>query len=131
MCNISGKLSLFILVATMFAVPLHVLGAEQSSKNEQSRHDQKQGMVDNLVDTVPDQDQAPTQALQNPNIIVQENLREMHGLRTGSPKPPADEPDSPLESENIGQIVLDKSNTLMDLSRVPLKYIEGRIPFFC
>jgi len=110
-------------------------------------------MEDNLGDSIPNSDLKNQQELQNPRIVVPENLQEMPEVRTVSSKN-ADsgevqtdedtdssllqktkeelkefEDELQLESVDRSKVILDKTDRLMDLSRRPLTYIQENVPF--
>ena len=92
------------------------------------------------------------QDLQNPRIVVPENLQEMPDVKTVSKKNerPDDiqtgkdsdsslthkskeeieefEDELQLEGADRGRLILDKTDQLMNLSRVPLTYIQENVP---
>ena len=102
---------------------------------------QQKGMEDNLEDSIPHVDLEEQQDLQNPRIVVQENLQEMPDVKAVS----NDDPDSSftqktkeeleeleeelqLETADKSKILLDKTDRVMELSRRPLTYIQEHVP---
>jgi hypothetical protein len=123
------------------------------AQNNSVPDSQQQGMQDDLVNSIPLDDLKQQQELQNPRIVVPENLQEMPELETtssskevsGSDQTGKDsseairprtqkeleelEAELAIESVKAGKLVLDKTDKLMDLSRRPLTYVQGHVPF--
>jgi len=124
------KLSLLFISGMLIAQAVCATGAQQN------------GMEDNLEDSIPSVDLKEQQDLQNPRIVVHENLQEMPDVKTIS----NDEPDSSfaqktreelkeleeelqLETVDKSKALLDKTDMLMEASRRPLSYIQKHVPF--
>ena len=114
--------------------------------------DQQKGMDENLEDAIPQNDRDAEQALENPRIIVPENLEEMPRVEAhsreeaakrdsseGGDESSADEKHEGLDklekeldiesTELSEQPVLEKTDHLVELSRLPLTYIQDHVPF--
>jgi phosphate-selective porin OprO/OprP len=118
---------------------------------------QRAGMQENLVEAMPEQDQDEQQdhGFSSPRIIVPENLRELPLIDVLSPDQQAAEDEEkgqdpePLlvemkesleeqldEEQNLDQTAdaerldfIEQPDKLMDLSRLPLTYIQEHVPF--
>jgi len=122
------------------------------TENAATQTNQQQGMQDNLEGSIPDSDLNEEQALENPRIVVPENLQEMSDVKTVSSKGGSseaqsdDESKSPLlqkteeelkqfedemqmESADRSKVLLDKTDEIMELSHRPLTYIQENVPF--
>jgi phosphate-selective porin OprO/OprP len=108
-------------------------------------------MQDNLEDSIPQSDPEEQQGLENPRIVVPENLKEMPEVRVVSDKESAQpqgdddsghtfaekteeeleafEKELQLESAERGPVLLEKTDKVMDLSRKPLTFIQENVPF--
>ncbi|MEH6588921.1 MAG: porin [Halioglobus sp.] len=95
---------------------------------------------------IPESDRPLEQVLENPRIIVTENLKELPRVNvtdssevdnTAKDADPSSKPLQHLEQElniettanEVGSALLNGSDTLMDLSRLPLTYAQDHIPF--
>ena len=114
--------------------------------------DQQKGMDENLEDAIPQNDRDAEQALENPRIVVPENLGEMPQVEVHSREEAAErdsseggdessadekhegldklEKELDIESTELSeQPVLEKTDHLVELSRLPLTYIQDHVPF--
>ncbi len=113
-----------------------------ATSTQQTTSTQQKGMDDNLEDAIPSDDLKEQQDLQNPRIVIPENLQEMPEIRAVS----SDDPDSSftqktkeelkeleeelqLEAVDKSKKLLDKTDRLMEVSRRPLSYIQEHVPF--
>jgi len=114
---------------------------------------QQQGMEDNLEDSLPHSDLEAQQELENPRIVIPENLQEMPDVHatSGEDDEPKDDqtgqdPDTSLlqkteeeiedfedemqmESADRGRQLLHKTDRFMEISRLPLTYVQDHVPF--
>jgi len=126
---------------------------ENTAQNPSVSDSQQQGTQDNLVDSIPLDDLKEQQALQNPRIVVPENLQEMPEVNTtsiskevsGSNETGKDsseairprtqkeleelEAELAIETVKAGKVLLNKTDKLMDLSRRPLTYVQEHVSF--
>ena len=149
-----GRLKLLFLFISILPFAQVIAETETNSPPEQdsSASNQQQGMQDNLEGSIPDSDLKDEEQLQNPRIVIPENLQEMPDVRTVSNKgdtggtqsvdeskdPPSQkteeglgqlENEMQMESANRDKVILDGTDKLMDLSRRPLTYIQENVPF--
>lgn len=113
-----------------------------ATSTQQTTSTQQKGMDDNLEDSIPSYDLNEQQDLQNPRIVIPENLQEMPDVKAVF----NDDPDSSftqktkeelkkleeelqLETVDKSKKLLDKTNRLMEVSRRPLSYIQEHVPF--
>ena len=147
------KFLLLFCVGLVSTQAVDAANPENPAQNPSGPDSQKQGTQDNLVDSIPLGDLKEQQALQNPRIVVPENLQEMPEVETtssskevsGSDQTDKDsseairprtqkelkelEAELEIESVKAGKVVLDKTDKLMDLSRLPLSYVQEHVPF--
>ena len=110
--------------------PLTASAGEQQQIGA-SHSDQTLGMEDNLQGSMPDKDGLAEGNVPNPRIAIQENLQEMPEVRTiEHPEEKTGDSVSQNETGGLGNKLLNKSDRLMNLSRSPLTYIQGNVPFF-
>lgn len=126
-----------LIAVIVFQQPVSVADTGEPAPYEHAPNSQQQGMQDNLEDAVPADGQLKEQksGLKNPRIVIPENLQQMPQVKAVTPDHPfataikagkaylGDQrnPDKPL--------LLDKSDELMDLSRLPLTFIQEHVPF--
>lgn len=148
------RLKLLVLFVSLLPFAQAIAQTETVSppENDSSPTNQQQGMQDNLAGSIPDSDLRKEQELENPRIVVHENLQEMPDVKTVSSKGNTGEAQSDDESKNPflqktkeeldqfenemqmegadrSKVLLDKTDKLMDLSRRPLTYIQENVPF--
>jgi len=146
------ELTLLFISALMIAHTPAAAAAGKSPEEATSKTSQQQGMEDNLEDSIPQSDLEEQQELENPRIIVPENLQEMPEVKTVSVKEDSGDAladddssnallDKPkeelekfedelqLESADRGRELLDKPDRLMEISRKPLTYVQENVPF--
>ncbi len=124
------NLTLLIIAGMLTAQAVYATGTQQK------------GMVDNLEDSIPYADLQEQQDLQNPRIVIPENLQEMPDVKAVS----NDDRDSSftqktkeelkkleeelqLQTVDKSKKLLDKTDRLMEASRLPLSYIQEHVPF--
>jgi hypothetical protein len=143
------KLQVFLIFAsTLFYVAAHAVETDTAADKQSDSGVHEKGPED--IQVVPDpKDQ---QELQNPRIVVQENLQEMQDVRTVSPEEDTDagdraneDPDNgttagtgkertelkdelEIESPDQNRRLLGKTDKLMELSRKPLTYVQDHVP---
>jgi len=145
-------LPLLLIAALMIAHTPAAVAAGNSQEGSTSKTSQQQGMEDNLEDSIPQTDLEEQQGLENPRIVVPENLQEMPEVRTVSDQKDSDnaqidedsdsalldkpkekleefEDELQLESADRGRELLDKTDRLMEISRKPLTYVQEHVPF--
>jgi len=151
------RLPLLLLTALMMVPSAVTAQADNPQANDEIPSSQQDGMQENLEDAIPASDRAEEQdhGLQNPRIVVPENLKEMHRLKVGTAADKAGE-DSGQEARpetyvkevqqelkedlkkvqgsesgaaTSGPELLDKTDEIMDLSRLPLTYVQEHVPF--
>lgn len=146
------KLSLLLMLSLMHTPVFAVSETAAPQATAAGTKDQQAGMKDNLEGSLPQSDPKEQQDLQNPRIIIQENLQVMPEVNTVSAEDleaasiesgeaPEDsfvqsteeeleelENELQMEVTNRGIAVLDKTDRLMELSRLPLTYIQENIP---
>ena len=151
------KFSVLFIVGSMIAQPISAAGADTPPENASTQTNQQQGMQENLEDAIPANDRAQEQdhGLQNPRIVVPENLKEMPQLEVvtaddkagedsgqeGRPETDVNEVQEELQHQlkevqgsesgaaTSGPELLNKTDEIMDLSRLPLTYIQEHVPF--
>ncbi len=145
--------SLFNLLFPLLAVTTFqqaVIAAEtvKPAPDDRALTSQQQGMQDNLNDAIPaaDRSQEQNPGLENPRIVVPENLEQMPQVEVVTPDHPLakgiregqtyiadikdglrqqlDDEQDPDESR-----LLEKTDELMHFSRLPLTYIQEHVPF--
>lgn len=128
-------------------------GVEINDEKDRSAINQRQDMERNLQDSIPGEDLKEQQDLQNPRIVVQENLLEMPDVKTVSGESDSSEdtqsdekPDDSVKQKTekeiekledelqLGEstqpkVILDKADNFMSLSRGPLTYVQEHVPF--
>jgi len=149
----SLKLALLIITGMTIFRTITAYGSEPSPAIEPVNTNQQQGMEDNLEDSLPHSDLEVEQALENPRIVIHENLKEMpdvHPTSTEDDEPRDDQTDQStgtsllqktteeieefedemqMEGAARGQPLLDKTDRFMELSRLPLTYVQDHVPF--
>ena len=141
-----------IIVALLIAYSPAATTAGNTPENAQKETGQQQGMAENLEDSIPQGDLELQQGLDNPRIVIPENLDEMPDLQVVSGEDAASEerPDDSsgpekggrseeelkqledeldLEAVDRGPELLDKTDRLMEISRLPLTYVQEHVPF--
>ena len=146
---------LLLLTALMMVQSVAAAQEDNSQADGETRSSQQQGMQDNLEDAIPASDQEQDHGLKNPRIVIPENLKEMPQLEVVAPADKAGEnirqggqpethveeigeelreqlkevQDSEDDAATSGPELLDKTDEIMDLSRLPLTYIQEHVPF--
>jgi len=145
--------SIFIIaIALGTGASPRITQANQDHQGPAPESSQQKGMEENLGDSIPEGDLDEQQRLENPRIVVPENLHEMPDVQVVSgddaivEKGP-DEPSGPevqqrteeelqqledelgLEAADRGLVLLDKTDRLMEISRLPLTYVQEHVPF--
>lgn len=147
------KFVLLFCVGLVITQAVDAANPENPEQNNSVPDSQQQGTRDNLVDSIPLDDLNEHQALQNPRIVVPENLQEMPEVETTSsskevsgsdqtdkdsskavrPKTQKEleelEAELAMESVEANKVLLDKTDKLLDLSRRPLSYVQEHVPF--
>ena len=145
--------NLLLICGLFLAVPSSAFSQEVQSADTSHSNSQQQDMVAILEDSVPRDSDQQNQALENPRIIVHENLDELPEVRTVSPDEELAEDEArdkesegfldqaresfqqmeeelDIESSQTGtNVVLEKTDRFMELSRVPLTYLQENVPF--
>lgn len=151
------KLSL-LLIASLFATQVTAVAAANTNQetwatpNDHHVSEHQPGMEGDLEDSLPESDLEEQQTLQNPRVVIQENLQEMPDVKTveaeeevteeyqsvddpnDPPTPRTEEELEDLENElqmeaaDRARVVLDKTDKLMEISRLPLTYIQENVP---
>ena len=103
MTGYRSKFSVSFIVGMMIAQSISVAGADTPTQTASTQaSQQQQGMQDNLEGSIPDSDLNEEQELENPRIVVPENLQEMPDVKMVSNKGDSskaqsdDEPKDPL-----------------------------------
>ena len=80
------RLKLLVLFVSLLPFAQAIAQTETVSppENDSSPTNQQQGMQDNLAGSIPDSDLRKEQELENPRIVVHENLQEMPDVKTVS-----------------------------------------------
>jgi len=142
------SLKTLLLFGTLLASePLATYAQSQADTTASSTAEQLTGVQQDLGDAMPESDRLTEQALENPRIIVHENLKELPSVEVvgsseannvtveasdpGSEElqPREQEPNTDNTADKIGGALLGDSNKLMDLSRLPLTYVQDHVPF--
>ena len=124
------KLSLLFIAGMLVAQTVCATGTQQK------------GMADKLEDSTPYVDLNEQQDLQNPRIVVPENLQEAPDIKTVS-NHDSDSPSTQNSKEKLEELkeelqletvdtskkLLDKTDKVLDLSQRPLTYIQKHVPF--
>ncbi len=141
----NSRLTFLLLSGTL------LVSAPTGSQNQESSAalptDEQLASVQQDPDgALPDSDRLVEQALENPRIVVSENLRELPRVRVvnsdemdnaADASDPALNPLQHLEqklnidktADKVGSALLGGSDKLMDISRLPLTYIQDHVPF--
>jgi len=137
--------ALFIAASSSFAS----LNEEQTGSPPSSS--QQEDLEENLEDAIPESNKEEQQ-LENPRIVVHENLGEMPDVQVVSDEVGAAEESSTdengseplkrteeelkqiedeldLEAAERGMVLLGKTDRLMEISRTPLTYVQENVPF--
>jgi phosphate-selective porin OprO/OprP len=147
-----GNYFCLAVIALILAIPPPFSRASDAPQASAQQSSQQKGMEENLSDSIPESDLDEQQRLENPRIVVPENLDEMPDVdvvsaedstgekssnkqdgvenlqRTGEElKEIEDELD--LEAADRGLVLLDKTDRLLEISRLPLTYVEEHVPF--
>lgn len=149
------KFFLLSIVATLCVQPEVAAQTGGGPGNGRNPDDQAAGMQENLLDSVPGAktENGQNQGLENPRLVAPENLAELPLVHvvskeeaiSGQPEEEGEsaslelEPDS---QEEIGQdldleqvtgdaspAIIENSDKLMDLSRLPLTFVQEHVPF--
>ena len=147
----SASLAVLLIVAAHGAV-----ASETDSSGKIEKSDQQIGMEENLQDSMPMADlheQQDEGDLENPRIVIQENLNESPDVRVITASDPDDQPESgesqqdeslekktkeeleqleqqlETESEDTGRLLFEKTDKFMERSRRPLTYFQEHLPF--
>jgi phosphate-selective porin OprO/OprP len=147
------NISLFLVAVWMFSDALPAKEAEPPPKDETVAASQQQGMDENLEDDIPSDDPDDEQALENPRIVVHEdldvlpNVHVVAGDETAVADQAGEQPDkgqSEKSRQTIKQFkdeldiegtdesdyaIIQKTDKLMSWSRAPLTYIQENVPF--
>lgn len=151
------RLPLLLLTALMMVQSAGATQADNPQADDETPSSQQDGMQENLEDAIPASDQAEEQdhGLKNPRIVVPENLKEMPQLKAVTADDRAGEDtgqEGPLETvveeaqqelkEDLKKVqdseggaatnrpeLLDRTDKIMDLSRLPLTYVQEHVPF--
>lgn len=147
------RLAFLVTFSLVFTQVIAAPDTNTAPESDQALTTQERGMQDNLEGTIPKKDLKEQQKLNNPRIVVQENLQEMPDVKAVSVKDmesgtaQANEgPDNSLtqktskeleefeselqiESADRGRPILDQTDKLMEFSRRPLTYIQENVPF--
>lgn len=143
--NVTPTSSLLFLILSIGLVmfPFPILATEGDESSE-AKSTQQTNMEDNLQDSLPVSDlEDQQQNLENPRIVVHENLEETPELAVISPEEAADptlpqqtqeeledlEDELQLEVVSRGRKLLSKTDRLMEMSRLPLTYVQENVPF--
>ena len=141
-----------LIVALLIAYSPAATAVGDTPEKAQGETSQQQGMEENLEDSIPQGDLELQQGLDNPRIVIPENLDEMPDLQVVSGKDAAteehpDEPSGPkkveraeeeqeqledeldLEAADRDPALLDETDRLMEISRLPLTYVQEHVPF--
>ena len=149
-----NKFKFPVLIATgiMIAQTIAVADSDPPPEDTSTPSNQQQGMQDNLEGSIPDIDLKEEQGLENPRIVVPENLQELPDVKTVSNKGDSgeaesdDEPEKSLlqkteeelkefetelqlESADRSKPLLEKTDRFMELSRRPLTYVQENVSF--
>jgi phosphate-selective porin OprO/OprP len=147
-----GNYFCLAVIALILAIPPPFSRASDAPQASAQQSSQQKRMEENFQDSIPDSDLDDQQKLENPRIVVPENLDEMPDVdvvsaedstgekssnkqdgvenlqRTGEElKEIEDELD--LEAADRGLVLLDKTDRLLEISRLPLTYVEEHVPF--
>jgi phosphate-selective porin OprO/OprP len=155
-----GFLFTFLLILLALIAPGAIASENSSSgvaeEGAQQKSAQQKGMEDNLQGSMPMadlQEQQNQGDLENPRLVIQENLKESPDVRVIS----ASDQDGQLESEESqqddslekktkeeleqfeqqletegadkGKLLFEKTDKFMELSRRPLTYFQEHLPF--
>jgi phosphate-selective porin OprO/OprP len=113
---------------------------------------QQEDLEESLEDAIPESDREEEQQLENPRIVLHENLDEMPEVQVVSGEEGAAEESSTgqdgseplkrteeelkqieeeldLEAADRGRVLLDRTDQLMEISRKPLTYVQENVPF--
>ena len=146
----------FLAVLLVLIAQGTVASEDSSSEVAEGKSTQQKGMEENLQDSLPMadlQEQQNQQDLQNPRLVIQENLKESPDVRvvtasdqSNQPEPSESEQDHSLEnktkeqlaeiehqlateSAETGRLVAKKIDNFMEESRRPLTYFQEHLPF--
>ena len=149
-------LAVLLALITQASVANEINSSEVTEQSAEEKSTQQQGMEENLQDSVPTADleeQQNQQDLQNPRLVIQENLKEAPDVNVvtasdqgDQPEPGESEQDESLENktkEQLAQIehklaiesvdtgkrVGKKVDNFMKKSRLPLTYFQEHVPF--
>ena len=150
-------LTALMMVQSVAAAQAANSQADDSQVADETQSGQQQGMQESLEDAIPasDRKQEQDHGLKNPRIVIPENLKEMPQLEVvtpadkaaeeirqgGQPETHVDEIGEELrehlkevqnakgDAATSGPELLDKTDEIMDLSRLPLTYIQEHVPF--
>lgn len=141
------------MLAFFLLVGASVHAAQDSPpKATESTSKQEIDFDENLEDAIPESDREYEQEMENPRIIVHENLEELPEVGVGSSEETetgsAIESDSSedipqrtqeeleqledeldLEAVDRGRVLFEKTDRFMEISRKPLTYVQDNVPF--
>jgi len=146
------ELPLLIIAAMMIAQAPAAAAAGDSPKQDTTETAQQQGMEDNLEDSIPQSDLDEQHGLENPRIVIPENLQEMPEVKAVSDTVDSGdtsvdeasgstfiqkteeeleqfENELQLEAADRSHVLLDTTDRMMEISRKPLTYIQENVPF--
>jgi len=136
----------FLLLSGMLLASAPTGSQNQESSAALPTDEQLTGVQQDLDGALPDSDRLAEQALENPRIVVTENLKELPRVKvvdSGEADSTAKTVDLALEelqhleqeleidkaADKVSSALLDGSDKLMDFSRRPLTYIQDHVPF--
>lgn len=146
---IGSRLSLFsVFLATLsMAGPLVSFADGLQQNTTTVTNKQEQDFEPKLEDAVPDSEQEVEQDLDNPRIVVHENLEELPEVQVVTPEDSNEdetdgqaaqesdeelkqfEEEMDLEIADRTAVLLDKTDRFMEFSRKPLTYVQENVPF--
>lgn len=145
-----------VLLILLALIAQGAIASETNSSGAADKSNQQKGMEENLQDSLPMadlQEQQNQGELDNPRLVIQENLKESPDVRVIT----ASDQDDQLESEesqqddslekktkeeleqfeqqletegaDTGKLLFEKTDKFMELSRRPLTYFQEHLPF--
>ncbi|MEH6583511.1 MAG: porin [Halioglobus sp.] len=140
-------LKIMLLSATLLlSGPPGTRAQSQGSSAPLLADEQMTGVRPDAGSVMPESDRPAEQVLENPRIVVTENLKELPRVKVADSNEvdnaaedadPSVEPVQYQEQElniettatKVGGALLDGSDKVMDFSRLPLTYVQDHVPF--